>query len=385
MNPIKVMSIFGTRPEAIKMAPLLLELDRRPEIESICCLTAQHREMLDSVMDFFGLRSQYDLNIMEPGQTLHTITTKALNGLAPVLDAAKPNLVLVHGDTTTTFVGALAAFYSQIPVGHVEAGLRSGDLYSPYPEELNRKLTTQIANLHFAPTAANAKNLRQEGISEGIFVTGNTVIDAMDYTVSRFSGTFGNVIDTIDWANRRIITLTCHRRENIGEPMAEIFTAVKTLVERRPDVEIVYPVHLSPVVQKAAQSILGGIDRIHLVDPLDTVQMHALLSRSDLVLTDSGGLQEEAPALGKPVLVLRRETERPEAIQAGTARLAGVSGPEILHLTEELLTDPNAYKAMAQAVNPYGDGQASRRIADAILWHFGKQSEKPTDFQPELP
>ena len=382
MGRIKVMSIFGTRPEAIKMAPLLLELSRRAEIESICCLTAQHREMLDGVMHLFDIRAQHDLNIMEPGQTLATITTKALNGLGTVLEAAEPDLVLVHGDTTTTFAGALSAFYNRVPVGHVEAGLRSGDLYSPYPEELNRKLTSQIAALHFAPTARNADNLRREGITDGVFVTGNTVIDAMAYTVPRFSGTFGSEIDRIDWDGRRVIALTCHRRENYGDPMTQIFTAVKTLVERHPDVEVVYPVHLSPAVQEAARAILGGMDRVHLIQPLDTVQMHALLSRCHLVLTDSGGIQEEAPALGKPVLVLRRETERPEACDAGTVRLAGVCGADILRLAEELLTDPSAYETMAQAVNPYGDGKASQRIADAILWHFGKRPDKPTDFSP---
>ena len=380
MRPIKVLSIFGTRPEAIKMAPLLLEFQSRAEISSICCLTAQHREMLDSVMAFFDLEAQYDLGIMEPGQTLHSITTKALLGLDAVLQEANPDLVLVHGDTTTTFTGALAAFYSRIPVGHVEAGLRSGDIYSPYPEELNRKLTSQIAALHFAPTAQNAENLRREGVEEGVFITGNTVIDAMKYTVDRFSGKFNSQIDAIDWENRRVIALTCHRRENYGMPMREIFTAVRTLVERHPDVELIYPVHLNPIVQEAAQSILGGVERVHLIDPLDTAQMHALMARSYLVMTDSGGVQEEAPALGKPVLVLRRETERPEAIAAGTVRLAGVGKEEILRLGELLLTDAQAYNTMAQAVNPYGDGEASRRIADAILWHFGRRETEPEEF-----
>ena len=380
MRPIKVMSIFGTRPEAIKMAPLLLELEGREEISSICCLTAQHREMLDSVMALFGLEAQYDLGIMEPGQSLHTITTKALSGLDRVLEESKPDLVLVHGDTTTTFTGALAAFYCRIPVGHVEAGLRSGDIYSPYPEELNRKLTSQIAALHFAPTAQNAENLRREGVEDGIFITGNTVIDAMKYTVDRFSGKFNSGIDAIDWDRQRVITLTCHRRENYGTPMREIFTAIKTLVARHPDVELVYPVHLSPAVREAAWSILGDVERVHLIDPLDTVQMHALMARSYLVMTDSGGVQEEAPALGKPVLVLRRETERPEAIAAGTVRLAGVDREEILQLGELLLTDSAAYDAMAKAVNPYGDGEASRRIADAILWHFGRRETEPEEF-----
>jgi len=379
---IKVMSIFGTRPEAIKMAPLLLELERRPEIESIACLTAQHREMLDSVMGLFGLYAPYDLDIMEPGQTLYTITAKALQGLGRVLDEVRPDLILSHGDTTTCFTAALAAFYAKIPVGHVEAGLRSGDDYSPFPEEMNRKLTAQIAALHFSPTARNAENLRQEGITEGIFVTGNTVIDAMQYTANRSPGTFENELDTIAWTNRRVITLTCHRRENYGAPMQEIFRAARTIVEHHPDVELVYPVHPNPVVQEAAHAILGNVERIHLISPLDTMQMHALLAKSYFIMTDSGGLQEEAPALGKPVLVLRRETERPEAIEAGTARLAGVAYDNIVRLGEELLTNSTIYASMANATNPYGDGRAAVRIADAILWHFGQRSAPPADFCP---
>ena len=384
MKPIKVMNIFGTRPEAIKMAPLLIELKSRPEFEVSTCLTAQHREMLDAVMARFNLDAEYDLNIMEPGQTLYTVTAKALFGLGAILHEAKPDCILVHGDTSTTFTAALAAFYEKIPVGHVEAGLRSGDKYSPYPEEINRKLVTQIADLHFAPTVRNAENLSREGVTEGVFITGNTVIDAMRYTLGSFSGTFGNVLDTLDWENRRIITLTCHRRENYGEPMRNIFEAAKTLVERHPDIELVYPVHPSPTVKNTAQEMLGNCQRIHLIDPLDTVEMHALLSRSHFILTDSGGIQEEAPSLGKPVLVLRRETERPEAIEAGTVRLAGVDRDEILSLAETLLTDSAAYSAMADAVNPYGDGYASRRIADAILWHFGQADKKPEPFTPQI-
>jgi len=381
MNPIKVMSIFGTRPEAIKMAPLLLALEQRSEIESIICLTAQHREMLDSVMNLFNLTAQFDLDIMEPNQTLYTVTAKALTGLGKVLAEAAPDLILVHGDTTTTFSAALAAFYAKIPVGHVEAGLRSGDNNSPFPEELNRKLVGQIAALHFSPTAKNAANLRQDGIKNGIFITGNTVIDAMQHTLSRFSGTFGNRLDQIDWSNRRVITLTCHRRENYGAPMTAIFRAAKALVAQQEDVELVYPVHPSPAVKEAAQEILGNTERIHLIAPLDTVQMHALLQRSYLVMTDSGGLQEEAPSLAKPVLVLRRETERPEAIEAGTVRLVGVEESEIVRLGTLLLNDTEAYNKMATAANPYGDGKAADRITKAILWHFGHQLEKPTDFQ----
>jgi len=384
MTPIKVMSIFGTRPEAIKMAPLLLELNSRPEFESVTCLTAQHREMLDAVMARFELDAEYDLNIMEPGQTLYTVTAKALLGLGTILENAKPDCILVHGDTSTTFTAALAAFYAKIPVGHVEAGLRSGDKYSPYPEELNRKLVTQIADMHFAPTARNAENLKRECITDGVFITGNTVIDAMRYTLDSFAGKFGNVLDTLDWENRRIITLTCHRRENYGEPMRNIFDAVKTLAARYPDVEFVYPVHPSPTVKDTAQEILGNCERVHLIDPLDTAEMHALMNRSYFILTDSGGIQEEAPSLGKPVLVLRRETERPEAIEAGTVRLAGVDREEIITLAETLLTDPLVYSAMADAVNPYGDGYASRRIADAILWHFGQSDKQPEPFTPQI-
>jgi len=384
MKPIKVMNIFGTRPEAIKMAPLLIELKSRPEFEVSTCLTAQHREMLDAVMARFNLDAEYDLNIMEPGQTLYTVTAKALFGLGAILHEAKPDCILVHGDTSTTFTAALAAFYEKIPVGHVEAGLRSGDKYSPYPEEINRKLVTQIADMHFAPTVRNAENLRREGVTEGVFITGNTVIDAMRYTLGSFAGQFGNVLDTLDWDNRRIITLTCHRRENYGEPMRNIFEAAKTLVERHPDVELVYPVHPSPTVKQTAQEMLGNCPRIHLIDPLDTVEMHALLSRSHFILTDSGGIQEEAPSLGKPVLVLRRETERPEAIEAGTVCLAGVERDEILSLAETLLTDEAAYNAMSDAVNPYGDGYASRRIANAILWHFGRSDKQPDPFTPQI-
>ena len=380
MAKIQILSIFGTRPEAIKMAPLLLELSQRPEIDSQICLTAQHREMLDGVMDLFSLEAQYDLNIMQEKQSLYTVTTKALLGLEEVFKQARPDLVLVHGDTSSTFCASLAAFYAKIPVGHVEAGLRSGDNLSPYPEEMNRKLVGQIASLHFAPTSLGRKNLEAEGICDGVFVTGNTVIDVLPYTLGKFSGRFGNVLDEIDWAGKRLITLTCHRRENYGKPMEDIFMAARDLVEQFSDLILVYPVHPSPQVQQTAQEILGGHPRIHLLAPLDTVQMHGLLQKSYLVLTDSGGLQEEAPSLGKPVLVLRRETERPEAITAGTVRLAGVARDEIFKMAAELLTDETAYTSMAQAVNPYGDGKASQRIADAILWHFGQKAQKPSDF-----
>lgn len=380
MNKIKVMSVFGTRPEAIKMAPLVRALQASESIESIVCLTGQHREMLDSVMDIFHLKSDYDLNIMEKRQTLSTITTKTLLGMEQVLEEAKPDLVLVHGDTSTTFAGALAAFYHQVKVGHVEAGLRTWDKYSPFPEEMNRTLVGDIADLHFSPTRANAENLRREAIMGEIFITGNTAIDAMQYTV-RGDYTFTTeLLNHLDFVHRRVIAVTCHRRENYGKPMQDIMHAILEVVERHPDVEVVYPVHLSPVVRECAFPILGGHDRIHLIDPIDVEEMHNLIARCAFVMTDSGGLQEEAPALGKPVLVMRRETERPEAVAAGTAKLAGVEKDVIVSMANELLDSPEAYAKMAKAVNPYGDGHASERIVQAILWHFGRAAEKPADF-----
>lgn len=383
MKRIKVMSVFGTRPEAIKMAPLVRELDKYPEIESVCCLTGQHREMLDSVMEIFRLKGDYDLNIMEKRQTLSTITTKTLLGMDGVIDDCKPDLILVHGDTSTTFAGALSAFYHQIPVGHVEAGLRTWDKYSPYPEEMNRTLVGDIAELHFSPTKANADNLRREAIGGELFITGNTVIDAMAYTV-REDYTFTTpLLNKLDYAGRRIIVVTCHRRENYGKPMEDIMDAIAHIVETHPDVEVVYPVHLSPVVRECAAKHLAGKERIHLIDPVDVEEMHNLMARCFFVMTDSGGLQEEAPALGKPVLVLRRETERPEAITAGTVKLAGVEYDKIVAMAHELLSDPAAYAAMARAVNPYGDGKACARIAQAILWHFGLTQERPKDFLPD--
>ena len=377
---IKVMSVFGTRPEAIKMAPLVQELARRPEFESLCCLTGQHRQMLDSVMEIFHLKAQYDLDIMERQQTLSSITTKTLLGMERVLTEAEPDLILVHGETSTTFAGALAAFYHKVPVGHVEAGLRTYDKYSPFPEEMNRTLVGDIATLHFAPTRANAENLRRESVQGEIFITGNTVIDAMKTTVRPDFVFEDETLNRLDFPEKQVITLTCHRRENYGAPMEAILTAVRTIVDQNPNVEVVYPVHLSPVVQDCAHRLLGDHPRIHLIAPLDVAQMHNLMARSYLVLTDSGGLQEEAPALGKPVLVLRRETERPEAIAAGTAKLAGVETEPIIALTQELLQGGEAYARMAHAVNPYGDGKACGRIADAIAWHFGVVEEKPWSF-----
>ncbi len=383
MNKIKVMSVFGTRPEAIKMAPLVRALQASESIESIVCLTGQHREMLDSVMDIFHLKSDYDLNIMEKRQTLSTITTKTLLGMEQVLEEAKPDLVLVHGDTSTTFAGALAAFYHQVKVGHVEAGLRTWDKYSPFPEEMNRTLVGDIADLHFSPTRANAENLRREAIMGEIFITGNTAIDAMQYTV-RGDYTFTTeLLNHLDFVHRRVIAVTCHRRENYGKPMQDIMHAILEVVERHPDVEVVYPVHLSPVVRECAFPILGGHDRIHLIDPIDVEEMHNLIARCAFVMTDSGGLQEEAPALGKPVLVMRRETERPEAVAAGTAKLAGVEKDVIVSMANELLDSPEAYAKMAKAVNPYGDGHACARITQAIEWYFGRTAERPADFCTE--
>ena len=379
-NRIKVMSVFGTRPEAIKMAPLVLELQRHEEIESLVCITAQHREMLDSVMEQFGLQADYDLDIMSKGQDLTDITMRVLDKMRGVLREARPDVVLVHGDTTTTFAGALAAFYEKIPVGHVEAGLRTYDRWSPFPEEMNRSLVGRIATLHFAPTASNEGNLKREAVIGDLYVTGNTVIDAMAYTVRGEQFTSPE-LNAIDFAGKRLIALTCHRRENYGEPMAQIFTAVAELAKRNPDVLIVYPVHLSPVVREAAQKYLGGIENIRLIEPLDAMDMHRLMAKSFFVMTDSGGIQEEAPALGKPVLVLRRETERPEAVEAGTVKLAGTETDAILSLAQELLDSKEAYDAMAKAVNPYGDGHACPRIAQAILHHFGK-GEAPAPFVP---
>ena len=382
MNRIRVMTIFGTRPEAIKMAPLALELSRRPQIDALCCVTAQHRQMLDSVLDIFRLVPDFDLNIMEPRQTLSTITSKCLLGMEEVLEQARPDLVLVHGDTSTTFAGALAAFYHRVPVGHVEAGLRTYDKYSPYPEEMNRRMVSAIADLHFCPTPSNRDNLAREGIEQGVFLTGNTVIDALQTTVVKDFHFSEGVLNDLDYVNRKVILVTCHRRENYGTPMAHIMTALRRVADAFPDVELVYPVHLSPVVQEAAHQYLDGHPRIHLIAPLAVAEMHNLMARCHLVMTDSGGLQEEAPALGKPVLVLRRETERPEAVAAGTVQLAGTEEEPIFQMASRLLTDPAAYAAMAHAANPYGDGRACGRIADAIEYRFGLRAQPPAPFHP---
>ena len=381
MKKLRIMSVFGTRPEAIKIAPLVKELACREEIESLCCVTAQHRQMLDSVMKVFDLRADCDLDIMTPRQTLSSITSKCLTGMDGAIERLKPDMILVHGDTSTTFAGALSAFYHQVPVGHVEAGLRTHDKYSPFPEEMNRRLVTAIADLYFCPTKNNRDNLLKEGIEKGIFITGNTVIDALRTTVRSDYVFATQKLNELDYANRKVILVTCHRRENYGEPMRNIMLALRQIAEQNEDVELVYPVHLSPVVREAVDAYLRGAPRVHLIEPLPADEMHNIMARCYMVLTDSGGLQEEAPALGKPVLVMRRETERPEAVEAGTVKLCGVVQDDIVTMAERLIRDRNAYEKMAHAVNPYGDGKACARIADAIEWHFGRRSERPADFE----
>ena len=378
---IKVMSVFGTRPEAIKMAPLVKELETRPEIESIVCVTAQHREMLDQVLEIFDLHPKYDLNIMQSRQTLAGITTRALTGLEEVMKEEQPDIVLVHGDTSTTFAGALAAYYCQIKVGHVEAGLRTYDKYQPFPEEMNRQLTGTLTDLHFAPTPLAKEHLLKENISaDGIFITGNTVIDALAHTIEDDYTFTVDELNQIDFKNKRVIAMTAHRRENLGEPLRNICHAVKRIVEEYPDVEVVYAVHKNPAVVEPVHEILGGNDRIHLTDPLDLKDMHNLMCRSFFVMTDSGGLQEEVPSMGKPVLVLRNVTERPEGVDAGTLKLAGTEEETIYTMAKELLDNEAEYEKMAQAKNPFGDGQASRRIADSILYAFGKAADRPEEY-----
>ena len=379
---LKVMTVFGTRPEAIKMAPVVLELKKHPDqIQTVVAVTAQHRQMLDQVLDLFQIRPDYDLDIMSQGQTLYDITTRSLQGLKSVMEVEKPDLVLVHGDTTTTFAGALAAYYQQIPVGHVEAGLRTGNIYSPFPEEMNRKLTGAIAAIHFSPTMTARGNLLREGIDkDAIFVTGNTVIAALMTTVDEGYDFEDEELQSVDFQNHRIILLTTHRRENLGEPMRHIYKALRQIIEEIPDTEIVFPVHRNPLVRKVVEEELSGVDRIHLIEPMEYEPFANLMHHSCLVLTDSGGIQEEAPSLGKPVLVLRNTTERPEAVEAGTVRLIGTDRDRVYEETKRLLTDKAAYDAMSNAVNPYGDGQASRRIVQAILYTFGNSTEKPNEF-----
>lgn len=365
---MKVLTIFGTRPEAIKMAPLVKKMNKDSRIESLLCVTAQHREMLDQVLELFELIPDYDLNIMKPNQTISHITSNVLIGLEEILIKEKPDMILVHGDTTTTFASALAGFYQQIKVGHVEAGLRTFDKYSPFPEEMNRILTGHIADIHFAPTDRNRQNLLLEGIpADRIFITGNTVIDALLEVANKPYEFENEVLKGIDFENNRVITVTCHRRENLGENMEHIFSAIKDIAEEFDDTEIIYPVHLNPKVRDIARKILGNARRIHLIEPLQYQPFVNLMSKSHLIITDSGGMQEEAPSLGKPVLVVRKETERPEAIEAGTVKLAGVSRDTIYQMTKELLTDKDAYEKMAHAVNPYGDGHACERIIEILV------------------
>ena len=365
---IKVMSIFGTRPEAIKMAPIVLEMAKhRGEIESLVCVTAQHREMLDSVLDTFGITPDYDLNIMKKGQTLDSITGTILDGLNGILEKESPDLVLVHGDTTTTFASALSAFYHRIPVGHVEAGLRTHNLYSPYPEEANRQMVGNLAELHFTPTMQSLKNLLQENKDpEKIFVTGNTAIDALKTTVKKEYDS-----PVLQWAgDHRIILLTAHRRENWGEPLRRVFTAVNRITEKYPDVRVIYPCHLNPTVREMADEMFGGNDHVRVIEPLEVTDFHNLIRRSYLVLTDSGGIQEEGPSLGKPVLVVRETTERPEGVEAGTLKLVGTSTENIIRQVSRLLEDEVEYERMSRAENLYGDGHASEKIVRAILRYF---------------
>lgn len=364
------------------MAPVVLELKKHPEqIQTVVAVTAQHRQMLDQVLELFQIHPDYDLNIMSQSQTLYDITTRALQGLKTVMELEKPDLVLVHGDTTTTFAGALAAYYQQIPVGHVEAGLRTGNIYSPFPEEMNRKLTGAISSIHFSPTPTAQGNLLREGVNpDNIYVTGNTVIDALMKTVNDEYDFTAEGLEDVDFKNHRIILLTTHRRENLGEPMRHIYKALRQIVEEIKDTEVVFPVHRNPLVRKVVEEELAGVERIHLIDPMEYEPFANLMHHSCLVLTDSGGIQEEAPSLGKPVLVLRDTTERPEAVDAGTVHLIGTDYDKVYKETKELLTNEGAYAAMSNAVNPYGDGQASRRIVQAILYAFAGATEKPDEF-----
>lgn len=382
---IKVMTVFGTRPEAIKMAPIVLELQKHPEkITPVVAVTAQHREMLDQVLKLFKITPDYDLDIMAQGQTLFDITTKAMKGLDAVLSEEKPDIVLVHGDTTTTFAGALAAYYHQTTVGHVEAGLRTHNKYSPFPEEMNRKLTGCIADLNFAPTETSEQNLLAEhAAKESIFVTGNTVIDALHHTVREDFQFEDAMLRGIDFENKRIILVTTHRRENLGEPMRHVYKALRQLTEEFDDVEIVFPVHKNPKVREVVHEELGELEKVHLIDPLDYEPFANLMSRAHLILTDSGGVQEEAPALGKPVLVLRDTTERPEAVAAGTVKLIGTDRERVYEEAKKLLTDKEEYGRMAESVNPYGDGRASERIIQAILYHYGLADGRPDVFMGE--
>ncbi|EGM52306.1 UDP-N-acetylglucosamine 2-epimerase [Ligilactobacillus salivarius GJ-24] len=380
MKKIKVMTVFGTRPEAIKMAPLVLELQKQSQrFEAITTVSAQHREMLDQVLDIFHIKPDYDLNIMHARQTLTDITSNVLINLDKILKEAKPDIVLVHGDTTTTFAASVAAFYNQIPIGHVEAGLRTWEKYSPYPEEMNRQMTDAMTDLYFAPTNQSKANLLKENHKEdNIYITGNTAIDALKQTVDKEY--HHDILDKVSPDNK-LILLTMHRRENQGEPMRRVFKVIREVVESREDVEVIYPVHLSPAVQEVAKEILGNTERIHLISPLDVVDFHNLAARSYFIMTDSGGVQEEAPSLGKPVLVLRDKTERPEGVEAGTLKLVGTESEKVKKEMEELLDNDAEYQRIAQVKNPYGDGKASERILDAIAYYFGVTDKKPIEFE----
>lgn len=381
MDKIKVLTIFGTRPEAVKMAPLVKELERRTEIDSKVCVTAQHREMLDQVLHLFNITPDFDLNIMKDKQSLTGITARVLEGLEEVFEREKPDMILVHGDTTTTFAGALAAFYKQIRVGHVEAGLRTFDKYFPYPEEMNRKLTGSLADLHFAPTNGSKNNLLSEGVDENhIIVTGNTVIDAMNYTIEEGYRFETEELNSIDYS-RKVIMVTAHRRENWGEGIENICTALNRIIEENEDTELVYLVHLNPVVKDIVHKHLSGKGRVHLLPPLDTKEAHNLMNKCYMVMTDSGGLQEEAPHLGKPVIVLRDVTERPEAVETGTVKLVGTDINKIVDTANRLIRDEEAYESMSKAINPYGDGEASVRICDAILKYYNLKNKKIKEFR----
>ncbi len=368
MNKIKVLSVFGTRPEAIKMCPLVKLLEKDDRFESIVCVTAQHREMLDAVLEIFDVNPQYDLNIMAHGQTIIDVANKVLTGVDKVIKECRPDIVLVHGDTSTTLNGALAAFYNQVPIGHVEAGLRTGDIYSPFPEEANRKLTGAITTLHFAPTESNKRNLEKEDITKNVYITGNTVIDALLSVVDKNYKFQDDISNNIDSTNNKVVLLTAHRRENWGEPMKDIFAAVRRLAEENEEVQIIFPMHRNPLIRELAKSCFEGIEeKIHLIEPLEYVDFANLMSKCYLIMTDSGGIQEEAPALGKPVMVLRAETERPEAVEAGTVKLAGINKEAIFNIANELINDKKAYEKMAHAANPYGEGEASAKILERIF------------------
>lgn len=374
----KIMTVFGTRPEAIKMAPLVLALKEDPDLEPVVVVTAQHREMLDQVLEIFNITPDYDLNIMKPGQTLTQVTSRVLVGLEEVIQKEKPDMILVHGDTTTTFAGGLAAFYNEVAIGHVEAGLRTYNKYSPYPEEMNRQMTGVLADLHFAPTVDSAQNLLNENkLEDSIVITGNTATDALHTTVN--DDYQSDILDQVK--DKRLILLTAHRRENIGQPMHNIFSAVRRIVEEYDDVEVIYPMHKNPKVREIAAQHLDGHERIQLIEPLDVIDFHNFAARSHFILTDSGGVQEEAPSLGKPVLVLRDTTERPEGVKAGTLKLAGIEEENIYQLTKQLLDDQTLFNKMSEASNPYGDGQVSKRICEHIKYYFNLTDVKPEPFK----